>query len=265
LSIEKGGIQLQTPADKKTLSSVTNTLKVLRLFSWKQPELSFTEIKEQLQLPKSSTHRYISALVDNGLLSKNPKTNHYRLGLSILSLGGAVFRHNELYMEALPIIEELSQEIDETVHICFMENNKVVYLFRVEGSEPDRLVTQIGRTNPVHSTSEGLSILAFQPESYINSFLKQNFTAYTKHTLTTPNEILTELKTIREQDYCLLDSAFFENYMSIAVPIRDYTEDVVASLSVIGQSARLMQKDIDYLVPTLKEAAEDISEHLGYY
>ena len=265
MSIEKEVIQLHHSTNKKTLSSVTNTLKVLRLFSWKQPELSFTEIKEQLQLPKASTHRYITALVNNGLLAKNPKTNHYRLGLSILSLGGAVYRHNELYMEALPIMEALSKELDETVHICFLENNKVVYLFRVESDNPDRLVTQIGRTNPVHSTSEGLSILAFQPEHYIHSFLQQNFTAYTKYTLTSSEAIDQELKQIQKQDYCLLDSAFFENYMSIAAPIRDYTEDVVASLSVIGQSARLMQKDTDVLIRKIKEAAQDISEHLGYY
>lgn len=250
---------------KKTLSSVTNALKILRLFSWKQRELSFTEIKNQLNLPKSSVHRYITALVEEGLLSKNPKTNHYRLGLSILSLGGAVFRHNELYMEALPIVEDLAKELDETVHICFLENQKVVYLFRIESSHPDRLVTQIGRKNPVHCTSEGLTILAFQPEDYVEAFLKQEFTAYTKHTLTDPKAIRKQLEKIRREDSCLLDSAFYENYMSIAAPIRDYTEDVVASLSVIGHSHRLMKKNTKNILAKVKEAARDISEHLGYY
>lgn len=255
---------METSTSKRTLSSVTNALKILRLFSWKRRELSFTEIQRQLDLPKSTVHRYMAALVDEGFLSKNPKTNHYRLGLSILTLGGAVFSHHELYMEALPIVEDLSFQLGETVHICFLENKKIVYLFRAESNQPDRLVTQIGRRNPVHCTSEGLCILAFQPKDYIEEFLEQRFTAYTEHTLTDPQNIRNELEKIRKDDYCILNSAFFDNYMSIAAPIRDYKEDVVASLSVIGYTARLLQKNTTYIIQKVKEAALRISEHSGY-
>nr|WP_087972352.1 IclR family transcriptional regulator C-terminal domain-containing protein [Oceanobacillus rekensis] len=153
-----------------------------------------------------------------GFLTKNPKTNHYRLGLAILSLGGAIFSHHELYEEALPIVSDLSKTLDESVHICLMENEKVVYLFRIESRHPDRLVTQIGRTNPLHCTSEGLCILAFQSDDYIKKVLQKELYAYTPYTVTQPDELVSLLSEIREKDYCLLKSSYYETIRALLPP-----------------------------------------------
>ncbi|MEI3612425.1 IclR family transcriptional regulator [Pseudogracilibacillus sp. SO30301A] len=251
-------------ASQKNLSSVINVLQILRLFTPKQQELSFTDIRKQLAIPKASANRYITSLLKEGMLSKNPRTNHYRLGLSILRLGGAIFNHHELYEEALPFVEKLSQDLDESVHICLMENEKVVYLFRVESNHSDRLVTQIGRSNPLHCTAEGLSILAFQHDDYIQQFLTKELYAYTPYTITNAKKLHGLLMRIREQAYCILQSSYYKNYTGIAVPIKDYTSDVVASLSVIGHSNRLTDaKSVD-IVKQMKQTADKISAHMGY-
>lgn len=250
---------------KNTLSSVTNAMRILRLFKPKQMELNFTEITRQTNLPKGTVHRLIASLEREGFISKNPKTKHYRLGLSILSLGGIIFSHHELYKEGIPILKEVSETLDESAHLCLMENEKIVYLFRVESRHPDRLVTQIGRMNPIHCTSEGLCILAFQSDEYIRGFLKQDFYAYTAHTVTNPEQLLELLSGIREEDYCLLESSYYEGYTTIASPIRDHEGEVVASLSVIGNSDRITDERKDAFIHEIKEGAQSISEHLGYF
>ncbi|RST57507.1 IclR family transcriptional regulator [Siminovitchia terrae] len=248
-----------------TLSSVTNALRILRLFSQKQKELSFTDIVQLSHLPKSSTHRTVATLVKEGFLSRNPRTNHYRLGLAILSLGGVIFSHHELYKEALPIVKRLSETLDESAHICLMENMEVVYLFRVESRHPDRLLTQIGRKNPIHCTSEGLCILAFQDESTITQLLQSELYPYTPYTLTHRNDLLSLIADIQKNDYCLLENTYYENYTSIAAPIRDYTGKVVSSLSVIGHSSRMTGKKQEIFIEKIKDAAGKISEYLGHY
>ena len=233
---------------KETLSSVTNAMKILRLFTHKQKEWRLSEIAEQLNLPLTTTHRLISTLREEGFLSKNPKNNHYRLGLAILSLGGAVFNHHELYKEAMPIVKELSEQLNETAHLCLMENGKVVYLFRTKSPHPDRLVTQTGRTGPVHCTSEGLCILAYQEEEYIQQFLEQDFYAYTPYTITDCEQLYDLLRTIRQQGYCVQTSTYFENFVSLAAPIRDYSQHVVASLSVIGSRSRMTDEKLPIFI-----------------
>ncbi|GAB3062579.1 IclR family transcriptional regulator [Virgibacillus ainsalahensis] len=250
---------------KNTLSSVTNAMRILRLFNRKQMELSFTDITRQTDLPKGTAHRLISSLVKEGFISKNPRTNHYRLGLSILSLGGAVYSHNELYKEALPVVKKVSETLDESAHLCLMENEKVVYLFRVESRHPERLVTEIGRMNPIHCTSEGLCILAFQEAEYIEDFLRQDFHAYTSHTVTEREKLLDILSDIRKKDYCILESSYYEGYISIAAPIRNHNGEVTASLSIIGNSKRIRNAQKEDVISKIKEGAQRISEHLGYF
>ncbi|MCU9594498.1 IclR family transcriptional regulator [Caldibacillus thermolactis] len=252
--------------NKETLSSVINAMRILRLFSFKQKELSFTQIVHLLDLPQSTVHRLISTLKEEGFLSKNPKTNHYRLGLRILSLGGAIYSHLELYKESLPIIKSLSKKLNETAHICHMENNKVVYLYRTETLHPeDRLVTQIGRTSPIHCTSEGLCILAFQEETFIKQYLNQKFFAFTPYTFTKPDQLYQLLEQIRDQDYCVLTSSYFENYISISSPIRNHEKHVIASLTVIGSVKRITEEKLPTFINEIKHSASKISSNLGYF
>lgn len=187
------------PPAKAILSSVKNAMRILRLFKKGQEELSVTEITRLIGLPKSTTHRLVSGLVDEGFLSKNPKTNHYRLGLTLLTLGGVVFSHRDLYLEAQPIVDNLVDELGETAHICLLEDHEVVYLFRKECDRPERLLTYMGRKNPIHCTSEGLAIMAFQKQKRINSFLKNTFYSYTEFTLTDPKELRDEMSKIRKK------------------------------------------------------------------
>ncbi|GIP62852.1 transcriptional regulator [Virgibacillus pantothenticus] len=251
--------------DKEILSSVTNAMRILRLYHTKQRELSFTEIKKKLQFTQGNASRLIAILVKEGFLTKNPRTNHYRLGLSILSLGGAIFSHHEMYREALPIIKDISKSLKETVHLCLMENEKVVYLFRSERKpHPDRLVTQIGRTSPIHCTSEGLCILAFQSKDVIQEFLSKPLYAYTPYTITDAKTLTNCLIEIRKKDYCYLESTYYEGYTSIAVPIRSHTEEVVASLSVIGHTSRFTTDKLNTIITQMKDAGDEISNQLGY-
>ena len=106
--------------------------------------------------------------------------------------------------------------MDESAHICLMENMEVVYLFRVESRHPDRLLTQIGRKNPIHCTSEGLCILAFQDKGTINQLLQSKLYSFTPCTPTDPDKLLALISDIRQNDYCLLRDAYYENYTSIA-------------------------------------------------
>lgn len=247
------------------LSSVKNAMKILRLYKELQNELSVTEIANMIDMPKSTTHWYIKLLEKEGFLSKNPRTKRYRLGLALLTLGGVVFSHKDLYKEALPIVQNLVNQLDETAQICLLENDDVVYLFRTECSNPVRLLTQIGRRNPVHCTSEGLTILAFQDEKTIGSVLRNELHGYTPYTITDQVHLETELENIREKKYAISRDQYYQGFVGIAAPIYDYNETVVSSLSMIGPTSRITEDRYPLFVEKISKAAGEISEMLGYY
>ncbi|MGE7544414.1 IclR family transcriptional regulator [Sporosarcina newyorkensis] len=253
------------PSDKYMITSVKNAMRMLRLFNSKQTEIGLTSLAEQINVPKSTAHRIASLLVKEGFLSKSPKSGKYRLGLSLLTLGGVVYNHRDIYIEAFPIVSALVQEINETAHICLLENGEVVYLFRKESDRQNRLITSIGRKNPIHCTGEGLCILAFQNKKTVERILSAPLYPYTSKTLTEREDILQELELIRKRGYAISIGQFHEGFMGISAPIRDYSQQVVSSLSIIGSTSTITPDRYSKLIEKVVCAAQDISEHLGYY
>lgn len=251
--------------EKYFVQSVKNALKILKLFTPKTPQLSVTEIAALIELPKSSVHRLLKELVTEGFLIQGGTKSKYRLGFSVLALGGIVYSHIESYQEAQPLLRELAIRFNLPVHICVMEQQSVVYLMREMGEIPMKLITKSGRRNDLHCTAEGLAILAFKSQNMIDSVLIKPLTKYTPYTLTDIEALNEEILNIRSNNFAITKDTFAIGFSSYAVPIRDYTGEVVSSIAIISQNRYIdfqMEKEI---IRAIQNAAKDISVLLGYY
>ncbi|WP_181348089.1 IclR family transcriptional regulator [Thalassobacillus sp. CUG 92003] len=253
-------------SQKYLLTSIMNAMRILNLFKTsKSKELSVTDIANQAELPKSSAHRLITTLCREGFLSQNPRNGKYRLGLSLLTLGGVVSVHKEIYRDTFPFVENLVRQVNETCQICLLEEKHLVFYYRVQRNEPEHLITNEGRKGPIHCTSAGLVLLAYQDMAFKDQVLSAPLQRYTSHTMTHPNELRERLQSIEGEGYAICDGEFYEGYSSIAVPIRDYSSNVVSALTMITPSKRLEKRERSFYVSHLKETANDISEELGFY
>ncbi|SFK04477.1 transcriptional regulator, IclR family [Halobacillus dabanensis] len=253
-------------SQKYLLTSIINAMRILNLYKTsKSKELSVTDISTRADLPKSTAHRLITTLRREGFLSQNPRNGKYRLGLSLLTLGGVISVHKEIYRDTFPFVEQLVREVDETCHICLLEEKHLVFYYRENRNEPENLVTNEGRKGPIHCTSAGLVLLAYQDPAFKEQVLSNPLRSYTPHTVTNPEELQTRLDSIEKEGFAVCDGEYYEGFSSVAVPIRDYSSNVVSSLTMICPTKRLKAKEISFYVNRLKETADDISEELGYY
>ena len=69
-----------------TLTSVTNAVRALKAFSSSNPEWGVTDLARHLDLGKSTVHRILSTLTDEGMLEQSTETGKYRLGLVVFDL-----------------------------------------------------------------------------------------------------------------------------------------------------------------------------------
>ncbi|HWK23138.1 MAG TPA: IclR family transcriptional regulator [Ureibacillus sp.] len=251
--------------EKYFVASVKNAMQILKLFTPKQNELGITEIAEKLQLSKSTVHRYVKELVKEGFLVQSKKSERYSLGLALLSLGGVVQAQKEIYIDAKPILSKLANRFHLPAHICVMEHGQVVYLIREMASQPIKLVTKSGRYNDLHCTAEGLAILAFKNEKIIENILAQPLKEYTNYTITDPAVLREQILKIHYDQYAITKDTYARGFISFAVPIQDYTGDVISSLALIGESNKVEENQYDEIIKELKKGAKAISELLGYY
>ncbi|MBA4493555.1 IclR family transcriptional regulator [Paenactinomyces guangxiensis] len=246
------------------LSSVKNALRLLRTFTMDEPEKKVTELAVSLGLGKSTVSRLLATLASEGFVIKDPETQKYRLGLSILHLNTVLTSNLEINRESDPILQRLVQEIGETAHIAVLEGMDVVYLNQVECKHPVKILSHIGRRNPAHCTSSGKVLLANSEEKVIDQYIEKGLQKYTAHTITSSDDFRAALKSVKEQEYAISIEEILEGVASIAAPIRDYTGKVVYAITVIGPVHRMNPHNIS-IINKVKNAAKEISDRLGYW
>jgi hypothetical protein len=74
--------------DARLSRSLLRGLSILTRFGPENPERGIIELAGQLDMSPSTTHRYVTTLVELGLLERSPRTRKYRLAGVPESAGG---------------------------------------------------------------------------------------------------------------------------------------------------------------------------------
>ena len=245
------------------LSSVQNGLKIIQLFTLEKPIWGITEISNTLQLHKTTVSRLVADLVAEGYLEKNQ--SKYQLGLSLLCLSGVITSHLEIFREAKETLHTLVNKLDETVHIAVLEEANIIYLHKVECKNPLRLLSYIGKKNPANCTSSGKVILAYQPQNVVQRVIESGLPKMGPNSITDKGKFMEDLHQVKLDGFSICIDEMHEDAVSIAAPVRDYTEQVIAAISVVGSKQRIPENKHLYFAKEVKKAANEISTKLGFF
>lgn len=248
--------------------SVVKALQLLDLFTADQHEYSLSDIHRKTNMSKPTVYRLLSSLEHCGFLKKvrySEQDIRYQLGLKLLELGNIVSERLELRKVALPHMERLRDEINEIVHLTIVDGDEATYIEKVESSQAIRLYTRVGKSSPLYVGSGPKLLFAYMAGKDRAKILKNlELKPFTKNTIADPVRLQEELETIRKQGFAISYGEQDEDTIGISYPIRDYTEAVVAALTVSGPSNRFEQDRENYIKELLKKTANNISHDLGY-
>jgi DNA-binding IclR family transcriptional regulator len=248
-----------------TISSVRNALRLLCAFSPSEPELGVSELARRLDIGKSSVHRLLGTLKEEGFVEQSPTNGRYALGLRLLDLGAKAAARLNLHEPALPYIEALYSRTGETVVIAVLDGMEVVDVERRESPRSSRLSGRIGCRNSAHCTSTGKLLLAFlKPAELERRLTGYTLEAKTPSTITDHVVLREKLERIRERGYATNLNESEIGIASIAAPIRDATGEVVAAISVAGALPRFEGPVAKDFITATVEAGRGISQRLGY-
>lgn len=247
------------------LKSVEKAIQILESFSNDTPELTASEVAEKVGLPKVSVYRFLKVLMSNGFVSQNRNTKKYRLGIKVFELGSIVLRHMELRSAAFPLIEELSKNSGETVHLGVLDEQQVVSIEGIESGHSLRISVPIGKRVYLHSTGIGKAILAFLSEGEIEEIIShKGLPRFTKNTITDMDRLRKEIELIRKRGYAVDDEENEQGIRCVASPILDHIGTVMASISISGPTIRITNKRMHELAKLVMDTSVKISRALGY-
>src|SRR5437660_6041807 len=148
------------PLDEGRLSSVSTAVRLLKAFSEEQVEIGISDLAKRLGVAKSTVHRLAVTLVGEGMLEQNPDTGKYRLGIALFRLGSLVRRRMNVSNEARPLLYDLREKINESVHLAIPDETEIMYVYNLEGTHAIRMRSDIGVRNPAYCAAAGQAIPA---------------------------------------------------------------------------------------------------------
>lgn len=246
------------------IQSVINAMKLLMLFSVEKPYLTVTEIALKTGLTKGAVSKIMATLASEGFVTKEPKKG-YSLGYTIVNLAGVALTKNKIREFISPILNQVTLDLKEDSHVSVLDGFEIIYLQKIYSYKHSAAKTVLGGRNPAHCTSSGKILLAYKSESFIKRLVEHGLKSYTEHTISNPIKLQKELQFIRNNGYSISIDELTNGISSLAVPIKDYKNQVVASLSIVGSSKLLTYDKITSYISYLKQAGDRASEQLGYY
>lgn len=248
------------------LQTLSKAVTLLKYLADQREPLGLGEISRALKLSKPSAHRILNTLANYDLVSQDAGTRKYTLGLQLWELGWASVNRLGLREAAHPWLERLVQEGGETalLSVLDLEQGEVVYIDKVDSTQPVVTYSRIGGRAPAFCTATGRAILAYEAPAAVAKILGPRLTRFTDKTTIAMNELQIELQRVRQRGWAVNREEWRPGVSSVSAPLWDHSGRVVAAIGLAGPAVRYTAEHIRHLAELLKQASNDISARLGY-
>ena len=253
------------PRHHSSLSSVGSAARLLKEFAGDRKEMGVTEAARRLGLGKSTAHRLLNTLTEERLLERDPRTGAYRLGLAMYVLGRSVSTYSVLHEVCAPVMDQLRAATKATVQVAVLDGREVVYVERRETASTLRTFGRVGHRFEANCTGSGKALLAFLPPEKLEDLLDGwALVTRTDQSVGDVDELRRQLEAIRERGWAENVNETEMGLASVAAPIRDASEVVVAAISLVVPTKDLNGEALKRYSRPCVDAAAAISRRLGY-
>jgi DNA-binding IclR family transcriptional regulator len=141
-----------------------------------------------------------------------------------------------------------------------------VCIEELESNQEIKYSQTLGLATPLHVGAPGKVLLAFLPPAELEVILETlTLTPLTPRTITDRSQLLEELAAVRQCGYALSEGERSPWTSAVAAPIWDWSNKLIATLSVLGPSQRLSSEVLPTLGQQVQQAALELSAALGYH
>jgi IclR family transcriptional regulator, pca regulon regulatory protein len=263
----KSGTNEEAPVlqerDPNLVGGLMKGLRIIEAFDTDHVRLAIADVSRTTSMDRATCRRLLLTLVSLGFAEHDGK--FFKLTPRILRLGYAYLQSASLPSIVQPLLEQLSRETEESCSVSVLDGQFIVYIARASRRRVMSINLSVGSRLPAYCSSMGRVLLAALSPPAAKAILEQSDRrALTSKTLTGVGVLMTQLATIRSENYAIIDEELELGLRSIAVPLYDSRGRVVAAMNIGAQAARVsvaQMRDIFY--PKLATAQADLRRLLA--
>lgn len=186
-----------------SLSSVGKALQILNAFRGSGVLLGVSQVAERAEVPKSTAHRLLAVLVEQGFVEK--RDGRYMLGRAVFELGSLIAdaRPRSLRENAIPFMVDLYTATEATIHLAVLDGDDVLYIEKIHGHGTLPLPSRVGGRVPALCTALGKALVAHAPRTERDSALSSPVPRLTPHTVVEPRSLQNAFQHVHAHGYAI--------------------------------------------------------------
>ncbi|AOT69641.1 IclR family transcriptional regulator [Geosporobacter ferrireducens] len=216
------------------INVVIKAASILKYFTGKKPQWTLTQLVQETKMPKSTLSNMLKTLEYCDILEKDESNQFYRLGMEILEMSYGARMGLPIIEYAMHFLDEIQQKTGEIVYFTVPRHGKVLYLDASYPANKNVLYSITGKTLNMHCTGVGKAMLSKLSEHEIKQIIDYHgMERFTPTTITNFEDLMKEIKQIRECGYAIDRSEEAHGVKCVAVPIVN-GDRVLGAISISG-------------------------------
>jgi DNA-binding IclR family transcriptional regulator len=205
----------------------------------------------------------------HGFVEQDPANRGYVPGRALVDVGIAVVGDVDIRAYARPFLEQLRDEMGETVQLVVLQGSQALFVDGVESTKALRAGVITGRTMPAHVAASGKTLLAALPEDRLHErYPTARIPAVNGQPARPRTDLERELAVIREQGYAMTRGVRPEDddiseLCAIAAAVRGAAGIARASIVVTAPLTRASDEWIERAAEATVRTADALSAALS--
>ncbi len=251
---QRGGVQ-----------SIERAFVILEEVARNRDGIGLSELSKRVGLHNSTTFHLVKTMVSLGYIRQIRDSKRYRIGRPLFALASSALDEIEMVSLATPVLEDLSRESGESSHFAVRMGDSAVVIARTSGPSAFQLAERVGVIRPAYCTALGKVMLAaLRPEQLETYLARAELTPYSPKSIIDPEALRRDLAEVREQGVAFDDGEFNAEVRCVAVPVRDFTSQVMGAIGISGPVWRMSIQALQGRTRTVQQAALRLSGEFGF-
>ena len=215
--------------------SLIRGLRLIDILSNYPNGCPLAKLAEIAELNKSTVHRLLQGLQQEGFIRPATTAGSYRLTTKCLSIGHKMFSSLNIINVASSYLEQLNLILGETVNFSMRENDHAIMIYKLEPTTGMmRTRAYIGQHLQLYCSAMGKLYMAYDKPDYTTVYWQKNQNVIQRLTCNTITELAVmekELQDIRAQGFAMDKEENELGISCIACPIFNFENKVEIAVS----------------------------------
>jgi DNA-binding IclR family transcriptional regulator len=244
---------------EKEHGPTSRVLDILEVLADSDKGCTLSELSELTGAAKSSIFPVLQTLSERRYIDK--EAGRYNVGIASYAVGSAYIGHNDRFDLITGEMRHIVSECAETCQLGILDGNEVLYIGKVDGNEPIRMTSRVGKRLPASCTSLGKALMSDFDRHQLENLFPGGLSRLTDNSITDIDVLYEQILRIRETQIAYDIEETLQHLECIAVPLRE-KGTIISAISVTMPIFRSSPEKIRRIETLLLQAKNNIQSLL---